>query len=458
MLIVSLDMGSSGAKAALIDGAGVHHHTSFRRYQTISIPGGGSEQSPEDWVTAAREAILDLPGGYDAIALTGQMQDLLFLDRGGIPLGNAILYNDTRAVSQAARLNEQIGDWYQRTGNVQSATSQAAQYRLHAPSRPSAARLLLGPPGYIASLLGVGYHCDITTASATGLFNLAAREWDAEILRAAGISPDMLPEVSTGLVGTAAESNVLGVPGGTPVILAPGDAAATTTGIVGTDPGDDYVSLGTSGWHARITTRLQDSPSATHQLALPTDSVLRISSVLSVGGTADWARERFLPGVSAKDADALMMQRRREPTGMVSLPSLRGERFPVHSDQIGAAITGIRAGADNLDLYVAVIEGICMTLGQAITGNDTLAAAGGGAKSIPWMRLLADVTGRPIHVTHSSDATTHGAASFAATVLGRSPLEPLAEKALVLIEPEEANTATYAELMRRQRQLFEVLA
>lgn len=461
--ILTLDLGTSGAKGALVSVDGTVSATSFHAYPTTSLPGGGSEQDPQAWIDQTRETILDLlpASGVAAIVLTGQMQDLICIDARGQAIGFAVLYNDTRATEQAAALHETLPEWNAITGNEQSATSLPALWaRAIGEDATLAAKthhLLFSPASYVVAQLGLGYFCDETTASTTGLLDLSSRTWSQRICEAAKISVAALPTISSGMVGFAPANNHLGIPADTPIVLAPGDAACATAGLVGLKAGEDYVSFGTSGWHAQVVKEQQD-PGATHQLALPGHGFLRIAAILSVGGTADWARQRFLPGVTTSASDAMLMRAVRQPTGIISLPSLRGERFPVRNDRLGAALIDIPADADNLRLYAAVLEGVCFGFAHDISGTGPLPATGGGSRSLPWMRMLADVTGRTIRVTPSNDAALRGAAIFAAEVLDLGTIEPLSSHAIVDIEPDPQAHAAYQPLRVRQRMLYDALS
>jgi len=62
MHVLALDLGTSGAKAALIDlRTGETTAACSQPHPTHTLPGGGVEQSPEDWLAAARVAVAALP-------------------------------------------------------------------------------------------------------------------------------------------------------------------------------------------------------------------------------------------------------------------------------------------------------------------------------------------------------------------------------------------------------------
>ncbi|KAB1504374.1 hypothetical protein F7230_04670 [Corynebacterium sp. 320] len=214
--------------------------------------------------------------------------------------------------------------------------------------------------------------------------------------------------------------------------------------------GSGYVYLGTSGWYAEILEDGQrpDWPGAFHTLALPGGRALAIAAVLSAGGTAQWARERILGGATPEEADALLLQRGAEDqreasaqqeaenqreasaqqsvnthrgwTGITSLPSLHGERFPIRDDSATAALVGLTGKHTAADLYKAVLEGVALSLAPAIPAGEqhgVLPITGGGAASRPWLEIFADVVGRPVAAAPDAHASLVGAALAASEVL-----------------------------------------
>src|SRR5699024_3374869 len=128
-----------------------------------------------------------------------------------------------------------------------------------------------------------------------------------------------------------------------------GDAAAAAVGITGPDPGRDHASLGTSGWVASIRPAAQNSSidGASHRLALAGGGELRISALLPAGAAAAWARSAYLAGADVGSAARLLQQREpargRGPTGLLVLPSLGRERFPVRDENLRGPGRGLDA-------------------------------------------------------------------------------------------------------------------
>ena len=275
--ILSLDIGTTGAKAALVDRGGSLLATGYAAYPTHTASSGMVEQRPGDWWDAVRLAVNDLwqegpsagPESMAGVALSGQMQDLILLgpsqSSDECALGSAILYSDSRAEEEAAWLVEQVGaeKLMRITGNSQGAGSLLAKWRWlqnHDGERLSRARkILVGAHNYIAwQLTDAGDSgatvADPTTASTTGLLDLARNEWATPLLNRLGFDVNLLPELLPageicGHVSDAAAEQTL-LPAGTPVYTGAGDLGATTVGVGAGEPGRLYGYLGTSGWIA----------------------------------------------------------------------------------------------------------------------------------------------------------------------------------------------------------------
>lgn len=487
--LLCLDLGTSAAKAVLIALDGTAGPQASSDYPTRTTAGGGAEQDPRDWLRAARRALAGALQGSEerplALSITGQMQDLVLLTDG--EAAPAILYSDTRAADEAGELRKALHaegiDWDDLVGNEQDATSCAAMFLRLTRTDPGlvqrARGIVFGPAGHLVHELGLGAWCDVTTASATGLLEHRTGRWSQDVAKAAGIAEQLLPRLTTEtgqIVGrTGADAGaLLGLPADLPVVLAPGDAGATTLGIVGLEPGDDYAYLGTSGWLATVVSEDASASSAqdtdlrasgqggeefsagtSHRLALGAGASrrsLRISALLAAGAAADWARDAFLGGAAPEEADLLLEKREAEhgrgPTGLLALPSIQGERYPVRDANLRAAVVGMDGQTRSIDLYAAVLEGVAQAIAHAIKEGESesesaaparsdaasarrpLAVVGGGARSEPWMRILADVTGRPVHTVPVADAALVGCALAAADALClEHHLRPLADQA-----------------------------
>jgi len=415
-LWLAFDIGTTGAKAALIDGAGQVVRSATRQYPTHTATGGVMEQDAGDWWRAVRETCRALGAldEVDAIALTGQMQDAILVNATGDPVRPVILYSDTRAHAEAARLPDQLGAARIRelTGNDQDAGSLLAKLawlQAHEPAALEASRwLLLGAADFVALKMTGAATTDTTTASTTGLMNLATRTALDDSVFAALELRDcarLVPPITPGghRVGalTSAAAETLGLPAGIPVYHGPGDAGATTIGAGSGEPGAVYAYLGTSGWIAFTATERAQPGQGVITLAHPAPGrTIQVAPLLTAGGNLDWVRDLFGGG----DYDAVIARALdRDPSRLLYLPYLSGERAPFSDPHARGAFVGLGASATRDDLCRAVLEGVVYAYRHALDAlipgaTTTLTLTGGGTRSRRWCQLFADVTHLPVAI------------------------------------------------------------
>lgn len=110
---------------------------------------------------------------------------------------------------------------------------------------------VLLPKDYVRLRLTGELALDKADGAGTLLFDLAARDWSPEVLRALELDPGWLPPTHEGptVTGqvTAAAGAATGLRPGTPVVAGGGDQAANAIGVGVVDPGTMALSFGTSG-------------------------------------------------------------------------------------------------------------------------------------------------------------------------------------------------------------------
>ncbi|HZG71294.1 MAG TPA: FGGY-family carbohydrate kinase, partial [Chondromyces sp.] len=273
---------------------------------------------------------------------------------------------------------------------------------------------------------------DPATGSTTGLMNIESRSWDEGIIRRAGLDKNILPRLLypnevAGKV-TKEASKEIGFLEGTPVLCGCGDAGATTMGAGAIREGDSYIYLGTTGWVAFPSTPSKLERTNVFTLThLPKDLYISIVPLLNVGNVHQWAIDSFIDyPVENKYEEFEKLVKRTEPGagGVLCLPYLQGERGHIQDHEARGAFWGIHSQTKKEHLLRAVIEGLCLSMRQALEvlmpqKNGSLTIIGGGTKSRVWCQCLADVLGRTIAVTKDSEyLPAIGAAAPAFIYLG----------------------------------------
>ena len=432
--VLVLDVGTSALKAVLFDRKGEIVASAEAGYGEPPAP---HRHDVEAWWRAARKAIAGLgESDVDALALTGTMENLIPVNAAGRPVFDAILYSDpcgAAALETLRRALDAIGAG-RIVGNPPEPLMTAFKLAWLAEAHPEAAAaaefFLPGAKDAVAMRLTGRAVTDPVTATTTGLMDLARRSWSMRIRQALALDAAKLPKIlpAGSVIGEVQPSAAreLGLPTDAPipVINGCGDVGATTLGSFCTDPGDISVYLGTSGWVARVVPAGDIEPNgAVYRLAHPSPGLLiEVTPILSAGAAGTWIRS--ILGISTDERDLVLAEADRQPTDLIFLPYLAGERFPFLDTHVRGAFFGLDASHRRADLYYAVLEGVALAIRANLTaidpaGTGRIRLVGGGATSAIWPQMIADILARPVAVPTSADfATAMGAFLIAAETLG----------------------------------------
>lgn len=110
-IFFSIDLGTQGARVACFDKAGGRLAVAEQGYETRYPKPGWAEQSPKEWWQAicscAKRVMAELPKDVKvtAVCIGATSSTVLAVDKDGNPMGDAILWMDTRSRSQCDKIN-----------------------------------------------------------------------------------------------------------------------------------------------------------------------------------------------------------------------------------------------------------------------------------------------------------------------------------------------------------------
>jgi xylulokinase len=485
--VLGIDVSTTATKAVLVDEAGTVSASALSEYDFSAPWPLWSEQDPRLWWTAAQQAIRAVleearSTGRDiaAVGLTGQMHGLVLLGQADEVLRPAILWNDQRTAAECDLIREAIGPerLVEITGNDALTGFTAPKIvwvQRHEPQVWRRIAHVLLPKDYLRLCLTGDYAMDKADGAGTLLFDLAARDWSAEVAGALDVETDWLaptfegPHVTGVVSAVAAEAT--GLAAGTPVVAGGGDQSANAVGVGVVAPGMVALSLGTSGVvFAATSAPLYEPHGRVHAFchALPARWHM-MSVMLSAAGSLRWFRDALAPGVDFGELAASATAVPAGSGGLLFLPYLSGERSP-HPDPLArGAFVGLTLAHDRRHLTRAVLEGVAFGLRDGLdlmieAGMPAAAqirASGGGLASPLWRQILADVLGAEIATLGTAEGAAYGAALLAATGAGWYPSVEATVDALVSAKPVAAPGAAsgvYAEAHARYRELYPALA
>jgi len=489
-LIAAFDIGTTAAKGVLVERARGIVHEEARAYATAYPSPRLVEQDPEDWWRAVRDLCAAFwragyaPDQVEAVALTGQMQDVILLARDNRALRPAILYSDARAVAQAARLRallpvDEAGDELVFMDGT-SPLAKLVWLRDHEAGRlAECAHVVFNAKDYIVARLSGARSTDATTAATTGLFNLATGDWRRAWCGLADVPASWLPPLvaPAAVAGTvsARGAAATGLPEGTPVYGGMGDAAAATLSAGVTAPGRTYLYLGTSGWAATVTQAVGAGGGGVRYLPYVTPGTLiKVAPLLNAGGVHRWIVDLLacVPASGQEEDDAsyaaferLLADTPGRSGGALFLPYLSGERSPVQETRALGTFVRLGVGTGRGALGWAALEGVCFSLRQVLEALGAAASrvtlVGGMARSLLLRQLIADICAVRVHV-RALPAAAGALAAAVPVAVGQGWFASVPDGVAAwfgeddgeVVDPEPDRVAAYDELYRSYARIY----
>jgi xylulokinase len=428
----------------------------FVPYDTEYPQPGWHEQRPEAWWRSVVESTRQLlaqgaaePRGIRCLAISGHSLGCVPLDAGGRLLREATpIWSDKRPLAQAARFFERVDParWYRLTGNGFPAPHYTVfkilWYRDCEPEMAGRIDKIVGTKDYINYRLTGRIATDPSYASGCGVYDLAAWDYSDELLAAAGLSREILPEIvpSTEILGhlTADAAEALGLPRGIPVACGGVDNSCMALGARNIAEGRLYASLGSSMWIAVSSSRpLLDDVAKPYVFTHVIPGMFTSAVAIFSGGTSlRWVRDQFFAHLveraraEGRDPyDLITALAEQSPVGARKLlfnPSLAGGSSLDGSMNIRGALVGLDLGHTQADVARAALEGVAMNLRLVLDelrrlGNlgSEMVAVGGGSRSRIWRQIFADAMEIDVLKTNvGQEAGSLGAAAVAAVACG----------------------------------------
>ncbi len=206
-LVLGIDSSTQATKVELRDADDGRLVASGRAPHPPTTP-PRSEQDPEAWWQALREAVASLPRvEIAAVSVAAQQMGLVALDSALRPIRPAKLWNDTESAAQARRLVERIGApaWANACGSVPVASftvTKLAWLAEHEPAEYARLARACVPHDWLTLRLSGRLVTDRGDASGTGWWSPAEGRYRADLLALVDDARDWsgaLPEV----LGTA---------------------------------------------------------------------------------------------------------------------------------------------------------------------------------------------------------------------------------------------------------------
>ncbi len=491
MFAVGIDSGTQGTKALVVDFKGKVVGRGYARHRfSPGLKPGESEQHPSVWIEALQKALREAirtsrinPADIVSLGVSGQQHGFVALDKKGVPIRPAKLWNDTSTVEETETLIATLGGkkaFIRKLGISLAVGYTASKILWLKKKEPSSYRRLATihlPHNYLNFWLTGESVMEYGDASGTGLMDIRRRCWHKEALGA--IDPELetkLPPLrhpaepvgylKTDVARLFRMGKVLVSSGG-------GDNMMAAIGSGNVVPGVCTLSLGTSGTVYSYFARPFVDPEG--EIAAFCDSTggwLPLLCTMNVTNTTE--HFKALLKLSNIRLENLASQAPPGAGGLIFLPFLDGERVPVLPFSSGVFFGLNRKTFDACYLARSIIEGTILNLGYGFARMRQLGlqpseirATGGGSRSRLWLQVVADIFRTPVVTLAEQEAAAFGAAlqsiwayerekgqksDIASIVLSRVKLGKLT------IKPQKKNASLYEDLQARFNSLWKTLA
>jgi len=416
---LGIDLGTSSCHIVAIDGSG---QLLTAVSAPIPIPARHDDQVTQDpnlWWKAVAACLQRLfkevpPQQVRAIAVAGTSGSVLLCDQKGAPLTPAIMYNDSRAVSQAEKILTIAG----RDSGAHGASSSLAKLLwLHDQQSDAKAAHFLHQADWITGkLTGLWGVSDYNNCLKLG-YDAAKLAWP-NWLKPLGINLALLPAVHTpgeplGPINPEI-AKTFALPADTRVVAGTTDGVAAFLAAGGSTPGQAVTALGST----LVLKLLSDKPVFSPEHGVYSH---RLGRYWLVGGASNSGGAVLLQYFKVEQIREMTPLLDPESfTGLEYYPLAGvGERFPLNNPKMTAVLEPLPG--DSVTFLQGMLEGIARIEAQGYQLLTKLGAppltevrtTGGGSQNPAWKRIRERILGVEIKKARS-ELAAYGAARLAA--------------------------------------------
>jgi len=513
--VLAIDLGTSGCKGAVVSLQGRVEGASRVPVETIHLPDEGAEQDPEAVWTAVRTACREALGragvaarDVRAVICTSQYSSVVPVGADGRPTMNMILWLDRRGTTDRLRRLPafprgtdsplQLLAWLRVHGLPPVAAGiTLAHLRYIKYARPEVyerTAKFLEPTDYVTLRLtgrATANQCSAFMFLMTDNRRLGASDYDARLVRYAGIDRGKLPELVPvdSIVGTVLPqvARELGLSPGTPVVTGLNDTQAGGMGTAAFAGTHAAISLGSTS--VMITHVPRKRTDVRHAILSMPSPVPGAYFVMAENGAGGGGLDHLLdvlgpPGSQPGDAGAAeryapleraVQQAPPGSGGVLYLPWMGGSMAPCVDGRMRGGFLNVGLATTRPQLARAMLEGIALNLRWLKEPVERFARRrfshfvlyGGGAASDAWSQIMADVLDTPVQQAERPQfVAAVGAGLLAFQRLGLLGFDDFASRLAIRREYEpnpadralyEARAGQFVQAFKRTRPLFRAL-
>jgi xylulokinase len=467
--------------------------TTYREYRTCFPKIGWSEQEPEDWYDAFVKSFANMlkqthidPRDILALAPDSATHTAVLMDEDFNVLRRAILWTDQRSIKQCEYLNKNYKDEIFRITHHYPDTvwtlPQNLWVRENEPEIWDRTRRMLFAKDYFRYRLTGEYVTDWIDALGSMFFDAGKKNWSKRLCDVMGFPVEDLPKVvaPTEIVGrvTAQAARETGLSEGTLVIAGASDTSLEVLAAGAVRLGQATVKLATAGRICVVTDKAYPHSLLFNYYHVIPGLWYPGTGTRSCAASYRWYRDTFgdyekeKSRKAGRSAYSLLDEAAGEiPVGSEGLffhPYLLGELTPYKDPYLRASFTGFSMKHTKAHANRAVLEGVAFSLRDCLSVVENLGLdieeariIGGGAQSLLWRRIVADVLGLEVSKAAVDDSSFGAALLAGVSTSVFSDFEEAVNRSVRIeetVKPNPANHDKYEKLFALYKEIHDDLA
>ena len=481
--VLALDIGTSGTRAALFDSRGDQIEGSFLHlpadeYAELlsgdDVNADALVASVAQLLDAAVERAERFVARIDYVAAASFWHSLIGVDDAGRAITPLLGWADMRASEAVSELRELLPetDTHARTGcrfHPSYWPAKLLWLRKSSPDVFARVRRWLSFADYLYLQLFGNWATSVSMASATGLLNQTACEWDQETVSALDIDKGLFPPIVAPrrTAGGLRDEFMLRWPmlARATWLQSIGDGAANNIGVGCVSRERVALTVGTSGAMRMLSSRAAPTtlPSELFCYRADRERVVIGGALSDGGGLLRWVQNSFkLADFEGTELNQSLEAYGPDSHGLTILPFWSGERAPGWSSSATGTIHGLTAATKPLDIVRATLESIAYRFALIADPLESFAPAasititGKVFLLYPfWAQMMADVLGRPVELSALPETTLRGAALLALETIGTiDTLETIKSEPCRSFRPDMQRHQVYRRAIERQQELY----
>jgi gluconokinase len=449
--MLGVDIGTTSTKAVLFSEKGKVIQQENIGYPLYTPDISTAEQNPEEIFQAVLKAISNITMKHPdkklmLISFSSAMHSVIAMDENDTPLTSCITWADNRSEAYAHKIKEELNghEVYRRTGtpiHPMSPLSKITWIVNELPEIAGKAKKYIGIKEFVFNKFFGKYVVDYSLASAMGMMNLKALDWDEEALSIAGITREQLsqlvPTTKTFMGCNPELAKQIGIEPQTPFVIGASDGVLSNLGVNAIKKGEVAITIGTSGAIRTIIDEPKTDEKGRIFCYALTEKHWVIGGPVNNGGIVlRWIRDEFASseietakrlGIDPYEVLTKIAERVRPGSdGLLFHPFLAGERAPLWNPDVRGSFFGLTLSHKKEHMIRAALEGVIynlytvfLALTECMDGPVTrIQATGGFARSDVWRQMMADIFDSELVVPESFESSCLGACILGLYALG----------------------------------------